>query len=502
MLLSLGMGIAKASSRSPTDDDPLLAFGLVALASLCPVVTVQLLGLILFHLKPLDVLIAENIAYSELTNNNPGAAETSPLRQFVYGFRAILPSMTALLILLAVLRQPLPAVTFEELVADDVAIAGPAASDIDELVSIRAESEARSLRSPSDQSPRELRSSSNASRSFRSPSNVSVGDKSMRTLSPERLPLSPSSLPAHPKSVISRTDGASADQKQPPMEMSSVKVVSSPPSTESLSHTIVESVETSLPRRHAIRRCLIATWLQRNWVFLFGILLLQVGIILFNFGIDYGFAVLGQQGGALLPTAFLETPGASPNDTPIPARFAYGTGMFVVLFFTFLLALMTTHAEPALYVFAKEVQLLTGGRLPSLVLISTVSLGVGAGLIVAVLALVNAWSIGAIMVATRLVSVLGNIILLESSVAVAWDSAGITTGPVTVPFVLSLGLGFGLSMEAGPHRSGFGLIACVSAFSVLAVMMGDLLMRSIRWYRGSRDRGRIQSAPPRPGRSS
>ena len=47
----------------------------------------------------------------------------------------------------------------------------------------------------------------------------------------------------------------------------------------------------------------------------------------------------------------------------------------------------------------------------------------------------------------------------EDFTNIAWDSAGVTTGPVTVPFVLSLGIGFSKAVSA---QEGFGILTCAS----------------------------------------
>jgi hypothetical protein len=61
----------------------------------------------------------------------------------------------------------------------------------------------------------------------------------------------------------------------------------------------------------------------------------------------------------------------------------------------------------------------------------------------------------------------------EDFVNIAWDSAGVTTGPITVPLVISLGLGIG--GEVGVVE-GFGVIAIVSVFPILFVLTTGLAL--------------------------
>jgi hypothetical protein len=63
----------------------------------------------------------------------------------------------------------------------------------------------------------------------------------------------------------------------------------------------------------------------------------------------------------------------------------------------------------------------------------------------------------------------------EEFAAIAWDSAGVTTGPVTVPLVIAAGLGIG--REAGATGGAFGIVATASVFPILAVLISGILNR-------------------------
>ena len=65
----------------------------------------------------------------------------------------------------------------------------------------------------------------------------------------------------------------------------------------------------------------------------------------------------------------------------------------------------------------------------------------------------------------------------ENFTNIAWDSAGVTTGPVTVPFVLSLGIGFSKAKNA---EEGFGILTCASVAPIITVLLTDLLRRLIQ----------------------
>jgi hypothetical protein len=66
------------------------------------------------------------------------------------------------------------------------------------------------------------------------------------------------------------------------------------------------------------------------------------------------------------------------------------------------------------------------------------------------------------------------IVSSEEYVAVAWDSAGVTTGPVTMPLALTMGLGLGDGVGA---LEGFGILALAALFPILAVLGAGLRTR-------------------------
>jgi hypothetical protein len=67
----------------------------------------------------------------------------------------------------------------------------------------------------------------------------------------------------------------------------------------------------------------------------------------------------------------------------------------------------------------------------------------------------------------------------EDFVNIAWDSAGVTTGPVTVPFVLAVGVGCSKAVQAA---EGFGILACASVWPIVSVMSMEAIRRLREWY--------------------
>ena len=138
----------------------------------------------------------------------------------------------------------------------------------------------------------------------------------------------------------------------------------------------------------------------------------------------------------------------------------------------FVLGMLITIAEPDLQVLANQVSAVMNGT----VLIYAVGFGVGAFLVIAVLKIVFRKALGTILMLFYMLlfalglmlAVSGNLPLLPMS----FDSGGVTTGPITVPFIMALGVG--ISSVLGDPRSkdnSFGLVALCSVGPVLAVLV-------------------------------
>ena len=202
---------------------------------------------------------------------------------------------------------------------------------------------------------------------------------------------------------------------------------------------------------------------------IFGITLAVVGMIIFNLGLTYGLTKLGAQAGSLVPASFSDI--AEVENDPI---YSFGFGLAIAVLFAWLLGFGATLAEPALNALGMTVENLTNGTLRKSTLMHAVSLGVGFGISLGVLKIVFGWSLAWLLIPSYLAAVVLTHFSTEEFVNIAWDSAGVTTGPVTVPLVLALGLGFGNAMQA---VEGFGILAMASICPILAVLMTGLWLQ-------------------------
>lgn len=194
----------------------------------------------------------------------------------------------------------------------------------------------------------------------------------------------------------------------------------------------------------------------------YGIILSVIGMIVFNLGLTYGLSKLGQQSGSLVPGAFTQL--NTISDSPL---FSYQVGLFIALLFAWILGFWATLAEPALNALGMTVENLTSGAFKKSLLMYSVSFGVALGLALGVMKVVFTIPILYLVIPGYALALILTLLSNEEFVNVAWDSAGVTTGPVTVPLVLSMGLGFGEAMNA---IEGFGILSMASICPILSVL--------------------------------
>lgn len=201
----------------------------------------------------------------------------------------------------------------------------------------------------------------------------------------------------------------------------------------------------------------------------YGLTIVVFGMILFNLGLTYGLAALGGQSGALVPAAFTGLPGV--DGSPL---YTIAVGITIAILFAWFLGFGATLAEPALNALGLTVEDLTSGAFRKSMLMNAVSIGVGFGLALGVIKIIYGFSIAWMLVPGYTLALVLTAISTEEYVNVAWDSAGVTTGPVTVPLVLAMGLGFGQAVGA---VEGFGILAMASICPILAVLITGLAVQ-------------------------
>ena len=179
--------------------------------------------------------------------------------------------------------------------------------------------------------------------------------------------------------------------------------------------------------------------------FLVGAVLLIVGMGLFTLGADTAMLPIGERVGAQMTKS---------------------RKLWVVECVSLLIGIIVTISEPDLQVLAGQVP-----GIPNAVLIGAVAVGVGIFLVVALLRILFQIPLNGLLIASYIVIFTLAAFAPKDFLAVAFDSGGVTTGPMTVPFIMALGLGVSSTRSDGKAgEDSFGLVALCSVGPVLAVL--------------------------------
>ena len=215
-----------------------------------------------------------------------------------------------------------------------------------------------------------------------------------------------------------------------------------------------------------VQRLVLQMPLKRRDIFVYGVAVAVIGMILFNLGLTAGLVELGNQAGNNVPWAF--SPQRGTGAAPLYPRLL---GLTMVMVFAFCIGYGATVAEPALNAMGTTVENLTDGAFKKRLLIHAVAFGVGLGAATGVARILFDLPLAWLLTTAYAVALGLTVISREEFVNLAWDSAGVTTGPVTVPLLLALGMGLGEAVDA---PEGFGILAMCSAGPIISVLAAGL----------------------------
>ena len=196
---------------------------------------------------------------------------------------------------------------------------------------------------------------------------------------------------------------------------------------------------------------LVAFTSQELVVFLISAVFLILGIGLFNLGADLSMTPMGEHvGSGLAKTGKLQ----------------------ILLTVCFIMGLLITIAEPDLSVLAGQVSAVMNSTL----LIVTVGVGVGLFLLLSIVKIVFKKNLSMLLMFFYMTMFAIASLLMESGKAdflpLAFDSGGVTTGPITVPFIMAMGVGIAAVIGGkDANENSFGLIAMCSIGPILAVLI-------------------------------
>lgn len=199
-----------------------------------------------------------------------------------------------------------------------------------------------------------------------------------------------------------------------------------------------------------------------------------VGMALFGLGISLGLTPLGEQLGGNIPAAFssVQPWGLAGLQGPL-----YGegfSGKLVAIIFAFFLGYGATLAEPALNALGTTVEKITVGAFKKSLLMQTVAIGVGIGIGLGIVKIAYNIPLTYLLIPPYMILIVLTLVSSEKFVNFGWDSAGVTTGPITVPLVLAMGLGVGSSIPG--VTNGFGVLAMASVAPIIAVLTVGLIV--------------------------
>ncbi len=184
--------------------------------------------------------------------------------------------------------------------------------------------------------------------------------------------------------------------------------------------------------------------------FLVGAVLLIVGMLLFNVGVDLSMTPMGERVGSIMTRS---------------------KNVFIAILVSFIMGFVITISEPDLQVLAQQVP-----SIPNLVLILAVALGVAVFLVIAILRMLIGIPLSRLLVFFYVIVFALALFVPGDFLAIAFDSGGVTTGPMTVPFIMAFGIGIS-AIRSDKHAAddSFGLVSLCSIGPILAVLILGLI---------------------------
>ncbi|WP_435521996.1 DUF1538 domain-containing protein, partial [Clostridium neonatale] len=180
--------------------------------------------------------------------------------------------------------------------------------------------------------------------------------------------------------------------------------------------------------------------------FIIGAVLLIIGMTFFSLGAEIAMTPMGERVG----TSMTKT-----------------KKLWIMIVLGFILGFIITISEPDLQVLANQVPSISNG-----VLIVAVALGVGIFLSIALLRILFSIALPPMLVFFYSIVFILAFFVPKDFLAVAFDSGGVTTGPMTVPFIMALGIGIS-SIRSDKHATddSFGFVALCSIGPIMAVLL-------------------------------
>ncbi len=195
------------------------------------------------------------------------------------------------------------------------------------------------------------------------------------------------------------------------------------------------------------------------WRFLFGALLIIIGLSVFLFGVDIGITPLGNLMGASI---------AKTNKVWVVATLGIVLGFFISV------------AEPDLQILADQVDFVTSGLIPKMSILLIVSLGIAIMLTTGLIRIVYNIPLYKMLTVLYVFIFILSIFTSQEFLAISFDASGATTGALTVPFILALATGTSALKKdsKASEKDSFGLVAITSTGAIISVLMMSIISKS------------------------
>ena len=186
--------------------------------------------------------------------------------------------------------------------------------------------------------------------------------------------------------------------------------------------------------------------------FVVGAVMLILGMGLFTLGTDLSMTPVGEHVGSAVTKS---------------------RKLWFIILISLLVGALITISEPDLQVLAEQVP-----NIPNAVIVGAVAAGVGAFLVIAMLRIVFGLRLSYLLIAFYAFVFLLSAFVPKEFLSVAFDSGGVTTGPMTVPFIMALGVGVSsIRADKNAENDSFGLVALCSVGPILAVLVLGMVFR-------------------------
>jgi len=186
--------------------------------------------------------------------------------------------------------------------------------------------------------------------------------------------------------------------------------------------------------------------------FLFGAVMVMLGMMFFTLGAETSMTPMGEKVGA---------------------KMTQTKNLFFICLISLILGIIITISEPDLQVLAGLVP-----STPNRTLILAVAAGVGIFLVIAILRILLGISLSRLLVVLYIIAFVLMFYVPEDFRAIAFDSGGVTTGPMTVPFIMALGVGISsIRADRSASDDSFGLVALCSVGPILAVLVLGMIFK-------------------------